>query len=71
MGLDKWFAAMWLVANCKNGVSSYEIARDLDVTQKTAWFMDPRIRRAMETGSFEKIKGEIEADEVFYRRSRS
>lgn len=65
IGLDKWFAAMWLVANCKNGVSSYEIARDLDVTQKTAWFMDHRIRRAMETGSFEKIKGEVEADESF------
>jgi hypothetical protein len=63
IGLDKWFAAMWLVANCKNGVSSYEIARDLDVTQKTAWFMDHRIRRAMETGSFEKMKGEVEADE--------
>ena len=63
IGLDKWFAAAWMVANCKNGVSSYEIARDLNVTQKTAWFMDHRIRRAMETGSFEKMKGEIEADE--------
>jgi transposase-like protein len=63
IGLDKWFVAMWLVANCKNGVSSHEIARDLNVTQKTAWFMDHRIRRAMETGSFEKMKGEIEADE--------
>jgi hypothetical protein len=65
IGLDKWFTAMWLVANCKNGISSYEIARDLDVTQKTAWFMDHRIRRAMETGSFEKIKGEVEADDSF------
>src|SRR5208283_12595 len=63
IGLDKWFTAMWLVANCKNGVSSYEIARDLNVTHKTAWVMDHRIRRAMETGSFEKMKGEIEADE--------
>lgn len=65
IGLDKWFTAMWLIANCKNGVSSYEIARDLNVTQKTAWFMDHRIRRAMETGSFEKMKGEVEADESF------
>jgi transposase-like protein len=56
---------MWMVANCKNGVSSYEIARDLDVTQKTAWFMNHRIRRAMETGSFEKMKGKVEADETF------
>src|SRR6266404_3161567 len=39
IGLDKWLCAMWLLANCKNGVSSYEIARDLNVTQKTAWFM--------------------------------
>jgi transposase-like protein len=65
LGLDKWFAAMWLVANCKNGVSSYEIARALKVTQKTAWFMDHRIRLAMQTGSFEKMKGEVEADETF------
>jgi transposase-like protein len=65
IGLDKWFTAMWLIANCKNGISSYEIARDLHVTQKTAWFMDHRIRFAMKTGSFEKMKGEVEADETF------
>src|SRR6516162_6845927 len=65
LGLDKWFTAMWLVANCKNGVSSYEIARALKVTQKTAWFMDHRIRLAMQTGGFEKMKGEVEADETF------
>jgi hypothetical protein len=65
IGLDKWFTAMWLIANCKNGISSYEIARDLYVTQKTAWFMDHRIRLAMKTGSFEKMKGEVEADETF------
>jgi transposase-like protein len=63
--LDKWFTAMWLIANCKNGISSYEIASDLHVTQKTAWFMDHRIRLAMKTGSFEKMKGEVEADETF------
>ena len=65
ISLDKWFTAMWLIANCKNGISSYEIARDLHVTQKTAWFMDHRIRLAMKTGSFEKMKGEVEADETF------
>lgn len=65
ISLDKWFTAMWLIANCKNGISSYEIARDLHVTQKTAWFMDHRIRAAMKTGSFEKMKGEVEADETF------
>jgi len=65
IGLDKWFTAIWLIANCKNGVSSYEVARDLGVTQKTAWFMMHRIRLAMNTGSFEKMTGEVEADETF------
>jgi transposase-like protein len=66
IGLDKWFTAMWMIANCKNGVSSYEIARELGVTQKTAWFMDHRIRLAMQTGTFEKkFSGQIESDETY------
>jgi transposase-like protein len=65
IGLDKWFCVMWLVVNCKNGVSSYEIARDLHVTQKTAWFMDHRIRLAEQSGTFEKVSGEFEVDESF------
>lgn len=65
IGLDKWFTAAWLIANCKNGISSHEMARDLGVTQKTAWFMDHRIRRAMQTGTFEKVAGTFEADESF------
>jgi transposase-like protein len=65
IGLDKWFAAAWMIANCKNGVSSYEIHRALGVTQKTAWFMDHRVRLAMRSGSFEKVAGEFEADESF------
>jgi transposase-like protein len=65
IGLDKWFAAVWMIANCKNGVSSYEIHRALKVTQKTAWFMDHRIRLAMQAGSFEKVAGEFEVDESF------
>ena len=44
IGLDKWLAAMWQVVNCKNGISSYEIHRALGITQKTAWFLDHRIR---------------------------
>jgi hypothetical protein len=48
LGLDKWLAAVWLVVNCKNGISSYEMARDLGVTQKSAWFMNHRIRPAIE-----------------------
>ena len=69
ISLDKWIVAMWLVINCKNGVSSYEIARDLGVTQKTAWFMDHRLRFALHQGSFEtKMGGEgstVEADETY------
>jgi transposase-like protein len=65
LGMDKWMTAVWLVANCKNGVSSYEIARDLGITQKSAWFMMHRVRNAMQSGSFSKLSGEIEADETF------
>ncbi len=65
LSLDKWFVAIWMIANCKNGVSSYEVHRALGVTQKTAWFMLHRIRLAMETGSFIKSDGEFEADETF------
>jgi transposase-like protein len=68
IGLDKWLTAMWLVVNCKNGVSSWEVHRDLGVTQKTAWFMDHRIRLALQESSKVKLGGsgeEIEADESF------
>jgi transposase-like protein len=65
LGLDKWLAALWLVVNCKNGVSSCEIARDLGITQKSAWFMAHRIRMALHVGSFDKLSGEVEADETF------
>src|SRR5262249_43755651 len=65
IGLDKWLPCVWLVANCKNGISSYEVARDLGVTQKTAWFMLHRIRLAMQTQTFGKMKGEVEVDETF------
>jgi transposase-like protein len=63
--LDKWLCAMWLISNCKNGVSSYEIARDVHVSQKSAWFMLQRIRHAMSTGTFSKLSGHCEADETF------
>jgi transposase-like protein len=65
IGLDKWMTAAWLICNCKNGISSYEIARDLGITQKTAWFLDHRIRAAMQSGSFDKFTGECEVDETF------
>jgi transposase-like protein len=56
---------MWLLVNCKNGISSYEIARDIKVTQKTAWFMLHRLRLAIHAKSFDKMNGQIEADETF------
>lgn len=63
--LAKWLATIWLIANAKNGVSSYEVHRAIGVTQKTAWFMLQRIRLAMQTGTFEKLKGTVEVDETY------
>jgi transposase-like protein len=65
LGLDKWLPAVWLLANCKNGISSFEIGRDLGVTQKTAWFMLSRIRLGLQSEDGGKLAGEIEADESF------
>ncbi len=65
IGLDKWMAAMWMLANCKNGVSSYEIHRALGVTQKTAWFLLHRIRMAMTDTTPKLSGGPIECDETF------
>jgi hypothetical protein len=65
LGLDKWLAAMWMVVNCKNGVSSWEMHRSLKVTQKSAWFMNHRIRYALQNGSILKLGGECEVDESF------
>jgi transposase-like protein len=67
IGLDKWLCALWLVVNCKNGISSCEMARDLGISQKSAWFLDHRIRFALHRGSFDKLlSGDIEADESFF-----
>ncbi len=64
--LDKWLTAIWLVTNCKNGISSYEIARDVKVTQKSAWFMLHRIRLGLQDEFFgSKLGGEVEVDESF------
>src|SRR5450755_3372982 len=65
LGLDKWLPALWLVVNCKNGISSCESARDLGVTQKTAWFMNHRLRYALKDGGFGLLSGEVEVDETF------
>lgn len=66
LGLDKWLCAMWLIVNCKNGISSYEVGRDLGISQKSAWHMMHRIRLAMQddlTGGM--LGGEVEVDETF------
>ena len=65
LGFDKWLPAMWMVLNCKNGVSSYEIGRALGITQKSAWHMLHRLRLVMQTGTFMKLKGEVEVDETY------
>jgi transposase-like protein len=68
LSLDKWLVAVWMIGNCKNGVSSYEIGRAIGVTQKSAWFMLQRIRLAMQRRSLMKLGGnggEVEVDETF------
>lgn len=67
LGLDKWLMAMWMVANCKNGVSSWEMHRTLGITQKSAWHMLHRIRLALEQKLDGKMGGEgpFEIDETF------
>lgn len=65
LGWDKWLPAVWLIANSKNSISSHELGRALGVTQKTAWFMLHRIRDAMQTKTFRKLDGTVEADETY------
>jgi transposase-like protein len=65
IGLDKWLSAIWLIVNAKNGISSYEIHRSLGITQKSAWFLLHRIRKAMQTGTFTKLAGHVEVDETY------
>src|SRR5712671_7412746 len=68
LGMDKWMIAVWLIVNCKNGISSYEVARALGITQKSAWFMMHRVRLAMHSKEFVQIGGsgkEVEVDETF------
>jgi transposase-like protein len=65
LGLDKWLPAVWLLSNCKNGISSYEIGKDLGVSQKTAWFMLSRIRLGLQSNDGGMLDGEVEIDETF------
>lgn len=68
LGLDKWMTAVWMLANCKNGISSYELGRALGITQKSAWFMLQRIRLGLQGPKGGKLGGEgkqVEVDETF------
>jgi transposase-like protein len=65
ISLDKWLMAIWMLANCKNGVSSYEVGKAIGVTQKSTWFMLQRLRLALQGEAGGKLGGEIEVDETF------
>ena len=57
--------AMWMIANCKNGISSYEVGKAIGVTQKSTWFMLQRLRLALQGEAGGKLGGDIEVDETF------
>ena len=63
--LQKWFLAISLIANAKKGISSRQLARDLQVNVKTAWAMQMRIRKAMMQNGMELLKGIVEMDETY------
>ena len=66
LGLDKWMCAYWMLCNCKNGISSCEVARAIGITQKSAWFMLHRIRKTLQDDfAGGRLGGEVEADETF------
>jgi transposase-like protein len=65
IALKSWLLAVWRICNCQNGISSYELARALGVTQKTAWFMNHRIRLAMQNDDGGTLGGEVEVDETY------
>lgn len=68
ISLDKWLVALWMLVNCKNGISSYEVGRDLGITQKSAWFVLHRLCLALQESSFVKLGGKgktVEVDETF------
>jgi len=65
IALDKWLVTLWMLVNCKNGISSYEIMRTVGVTQKSAWFMLQRLRLALQDEKGGKLGGTVEVDETF------
>lgn len=63
--LIKWFMAIWLVTSHKKGISSLQLGRDIDVTQKTAWFMLQRIRKCFGCENNSELNNEVEIDETY------
>ena len=64
ISLRKWFIAIWLVTNHKTGLSSYQLANDIEVTQKTAWYMLHKIRHAMRLANENFLEETVEIDET-------
>jgi transposase-like protein len=62
--LQKWFLAIWLVTSHKKGISSLQLGRDLDITQKSAWFMLQRIRNCFGIDNDTQLDNEVEVDET-------
>lgn len=65
LSLDKWLITLWMLVNCKNGISSYEVASTVGVTQKSAWFMLQRLRKVLQDEDRTKLNGQIEVDGSF------
>jgi len=65
VSLKKWFAAVYLITSHKKGISSHQLHRDIGVTQKTAWYMLHRVRKALGMKCEDKLEGVVEADETF------
>jgi transposase-like protein len=65
IGLDNWLTAIWLIANAKNGISSYELSRHIGITQKSAWHVLHRVRLAVQNRSIDKLRGSVEVDETY------
>src|ERR1039457_4259130 len=66
ISLSKWLPAMWLLVNCKNGVSSYEVSRDLGLSQQAAWFVLQRVRHIFKDTTVIPMRGPVEVDESFH-----
>ncbi len=63
--LQKWFVGIWLITSHKKGISSLQLSKDINVTQKTGWFMLQRIRKCFEIENQHKLFNTVEVDETY------